>query len=100
MPKRLPAESASVLWTLTLRGGEPKDSYAISIVTNGGMGARPGLDGLSATSFPSAVRGSPVEIIESTWGNSVLDLQANKIDIMFGLSPTPSRALILEFTRL
>jgi polar amino acid transport system substrate-binding protein len=40
-----------------------------------------------------------VEIIESTWGNSVLDLQANKIDIMFGLSPTPSRALIVEFTR-
>ena len=39
------------------------------------------------------------EIIESTWGNSVLDLQANKIDIMFGLSPTPSRALIVEFTR-
>lgn len=40
-----------------------------------------------------------VEIIESSWGNSVLDLQANKIDIMFGLSPTPSRALIVEFTR-
>lgn len=40
-----------------------------------------------------------VEILESTWGNSVLDLQANKIDIMFGLSPTPSRALIVEFTR-
>ena len=34
-----------------------------------------------------------------TWGNSVLDLQSNKIDIMFGLSPTPSRALIVEFTR-
>ncbi|MGJ4949628.1 transporter substrate-binding domain-containing protein [Bradyrhizobium sp. HKCCYLS20291] len=40
-----------------------------------------------------------VEIVESTWGNSVLDLQSNKIDIMFGLSPTPSRALIVEFTR-
>jgi polar amino acid transport system substrate-binding protein len=40
-----------------------------------------------------------VEIIESTWGNSVLDLQSNKIDIMFGLSPTPSRALLVEFTR-
>jgi polar amino acid transport system substrate-binding protein len=40
-----------------------------------------------------------VEVIESTWGNSVLDLQSNKIDIMFGLSPTPSRALVVEFTR-
>jgi polar amino acid transport system substrate-binding protein len=40
-----------------------------------------------------------VEIAETTWGNSVLDLQSNKIDIMFGLSPTPSRALVVEFTR-
>jgi polar amino acid transport system substrate-binding protein len=39
------------------------------------------------------------EFIESTWGNSVLDLQSNKIDIMFGLSPIPSRALVVEFTR-
>jgi len=39
------------------------------------------------------------EISETTWGNAVLDLQANKIDIMFGLSPTPSRALVVEFTR-
>ena len=40
-----------------------------------------------------------VEISETTWGNAVLDLQSNKIDIMFGLSPTPSRALVVEFTR-
>ncbi|MBW5440251.1 transporter substrate-binding domain-containing protein [Bradyrhizobium canariense] len=51
-----------------------------------------------ATDLAKALE-AEVEIIESTWGNSVLDLQANKIDIMFGLSPTPSRALILEFTR-
>ncbi|MGI6247415.1 MAG: transporter substrate-binding domain-containing protein [Pseudochelatococcus sp.] len=46
----------------------------------------------------AAAMEAEVEIIESTWGNSVLDLQANKIDIMFGLSPTPSRALTVEFT--
>jgi polar amino acid transport system substrate-binding protein len=40
-----------------------------------------------------------LEISETTWGNSVLDLQSNKIDIMFGLSPTPQRALVVEFTR-
>lgn len=40
-----------------------------------------------------------VEISETTWGNAVLDLQSKKIDIMFGLSPTPSRALVVEFTR-
>lgn len=66
MPGRLPAESASALWTLTIRGGVDGNAYAISIVTNGGTGARPALDGLSATSFPSAVRGSPVEVIEAT----------------------------------
>ena len=34
-----------------------------------------------------------VEYIESTYGNSVLDLQANKIDLAFSLNPTPKRAL-------
>jgi len=64
LPGRIPAESASALWTLTFRGGKPPE-FTISIVTNGGTGARPELDGLSATSFPSAVRGTPVEIVES-----------------------------------
>jgi polar amino acid transport system substrate-binding protein len=40
-----------------------------------------------------------LEIVESTWGNSVLDLQANKIDISFGLNPTPKRALVIDFSR-
>lgn len=40
-----------------------------------------------------------LEIVESTWGNSVLDLQSNKIDISFGLNPTPKRALAVDFTK-
>lgn len=40
-----------------------------------------------------------LEIVESTWGNSVLDLQANKIDISFGLNPTPKRALVVDFSK-
>jgi polar amino acid transport system substrate-binding protein len=40
-----------------------------------------------------------VVTVESTWGNSVLDLQSNKIDIGFGLNPTPQRALSIGFTR-
>ncbi|MFK4510973.1 transporter substrate-binding domain-containing protein [Bradyrhizobium daqingense] len=39
-----------------------------------------------------------LEITETTWGNSVLDLQANKIDIFFGLNPTPKRALVVDFS--
>jgi polar amino acid transport system substrate-binding protein len=39
-----------------------------------------------------------LQIVESTWGNSVLDLQADKIDVSFGLNPTPKRALVVDFT--
>jgi len=39
-----------------------------------------------------------LEYIESTYGNSVLDLQSNKVDIAFALNPTPARALSIGFT--
>ncbi|MGJ4939578.1 transporter substrate-binding domain-containing protein [Bradyrhizobium sp. HKCCYLS1011] len=39
-----------------------------------------------------------LEYTESTYGNSVLDLQANKIDLGFALNPTPQRALVVDFT--
>jgi polar amino acid transport system substrate-binding protein len=39
-----------------------------------------------------------LEYIESTYGNSVLDLQANKVDLAFALNPTPQRALSIGFT--
>jgi polar amino acid transport system substrate-binding protein len=35
---------------------------------------------------------------ESTYGNSVLDLQSNKVDLAFALNPTPARALSIVFT--
>ena len=36
--------------------------------------------------------------VESTYGNSVLDLQSNKVDLAFALNPTPQRALSIGFT--
>jgi polar amino acid transport system substrate-binding protein len=39
-----------------------------------------------------------LEYLESTYGNSVLDLQANKIDLALALNPTPARALSIRFT--
>jgi polar amino acid transport system substrate-binding protein len=39
-----------------------------------------------------------IEWLESTYGNSVLDLQSNKIDLAFSLNPTPQRALVIDFT--
>src|SRR6185312_15599690 len=41
-----------------------------------------------------------LEYVESTYGNSILDLQSNKIDLGFALNPTPQRALVVDFTSL
>ena len=41
-----------------------------------------------------------LDYTESTYGNSILDLQANKIDLAFALNPTPQRALVVDFTSL
>ncbi|MCR6727674.1 transporter substrate-binding domain-containing protein [Agrobacterium fabrum] len=43
--------------------------------------------------------GVKLELVETTWGNSVIDLQSNKIDIMFGLSNNPERAKVVDFTK-
>ena len=70
VPERVPAEGASCLWNLTFRGEARQRAnrsrlFAVTAVTNGGTGARPVKDGLSATAYPSGVRGTPVEINES-----------------------------------
>ena len=70
-PDLVPAEGTCCLWDLPLRGGysggqnSGKTKFATELVHNGGTGARPDRDGLSATAFPSGVMGSLVEITES-----------------------------------
>src|ERR1700692_2963800 len=39
-----------------------------------------------------------LEYTEATYGNSILDLQSNKIDLGFALNPTPQRALVVDFS--
>jgi N-methylhydantoinase B len=70
IPERVPAEGSGVLWIIGASG--PKSSpprfgedFIVSVVTTGGMGALPFRDGLSATGFPSGVRGGPIEVFES-----------------------------------
>jgi len=73
MPDRVPAEGCSALWTLRLgagqgiaaRAGAPSTPFQAMSFHSGGAGARPGLDGLSATPFPSGVRNVPVEATEA-----------------------------------
>ncbi len=69
MPERIPAEGTSCIWNITLRGRyDEADTgnygFATTFTSNGGTGARPNADGLSATAFPSGVKGTPVEIAE------------------------------------
>ncbi|RXT35526.1 transporter substrate-binding domain-containing protein [Bradyrhizobium betae] len=42
--------------------------------------------------------GAKVETLESTWGNQILDLQAEKIDLAFAVNPTPERSLVIDFS--
>ncbi|MEZ5778574.1 MAG: hydantoinase B/oxoprolinase family protein [Paracoccaceae bacterium] len=70
LPDRVPAEGASCMYDLPMRhtaeavrtGGR---QFAVELVHNGGTGARPHADGLSATAYPSGVFGSQVEITEA-----------------------------------
>ena len=73
IPGRVPAEGTSCLFNITLRGQVAEKAgdqlrgnygFATTFTSNGGTGARPGRDGLSATAYPSGVRGTPVEIAE------------------------------------
>src|SRR5262249_1376258 len=70
MPDRVPAEGTSCLWNLIVRGETQSGAgrnygFSMAITSNGGTGARPDKDGLSATAYPSGVRGTPVEIAET-----------------------------------
>ena len=70
LPGQVPAEGASCMYDLPMRhvheaaltGGT---QFALELVFNGGTGARPTLDGLSATAFPSGVWGSQIETTEA-----------------------------------
>ena len=70
IPDKVAAEGASCLWNITFRGKTDRGAnnnllFAVTAVVNGGTGARPNKDGLSATAYPSGVRGTPVEINEA-----------------------------------
>ncbi|ADO42919.1 hydantoinase B/oxoprolinase family protein [Ketogulonicigenium vulgare] len=70
IPDRIPAESTCGLWGINVMGpwsspAQIWNRYRVQIMTTGGMGALPFRDGMSATGFPSGVRGGPVEVFES-----------------------------------
>lgn len=69
---QVPAEGTSCLWNPVLYAGhgiagrfDNASPFTVTLFHNGGTGARPTSDGLSATAFPSGVRNTPVEINEA-----------------------------------
>ena len=70
LPDQIQAEGASALWNIHIstrpaNGAEGK-KHEILMFNSGGTGARPALDGMSATAFPSGVHTMPVEATEHT----------------------------------
>ena len=74
LPDTVPAEGSSALWNVQLgavpiegaeaANGETLRQSQILMFNSGGTGARPGLDGLSATAFPSGVHTMSSEVTE------------------------------------
>lgn len=70
LPDTVPAEGAGALWNfqVSARGASGHDVETppreILMFNSGGSGARPALDGLNATAFPSGVRTMSVEATE------------------------------------
>ncbi|MEM6594470.1 MAG: hydantoinase B/oxoprolinase family protein, partial [Pseudomonadota bacterium] len=69
LPDTVPAEGASALWNIQIsaRASDPASdlpSSEVLMFNSGGTGARPRLDGLSATAFPSGVSTMSVEATE------------------------------------
>jgi N-methylhydantoinase B len=66
IPERVLAQGADSLWNTQITGrresGEP---FTYVFFSGGGMGAHESGDGLSATAFPSGIRGVPAEVIEN-----------------------------------
>jgi N-methylhydantoinase B len=66
LPERALAEGANTIWNIQAAGTWPSGApFHFVAMMAGGMGARACKDGLSAAIFPSGIRGTPVEIVES-----------------------------------
>ncbi len=67
MPERVVAEGSGAVWTIQIQGRDEAGAPFTSSMFNysGGMGARRGKPGLSATCYPTGVAAVPVEVLEA-----------------------------------
>ncbi|MEW9921661.1 hydantoinase B/oxoprolinase family protein [Marimonas sp. MJW-29] len=70
LPGQIQAEGAGSLWNIHISArpveGQKGRRAEVLMFNSGGTGARPTLDGLSATAFPSGVMTMPIEATEHT----------------------------------
>ncbi len=70
LPGKILAEGAGALWNIHISArpekGKEGERAEVLMFNSGGMGARPGLDGLAATAVPSGVHTMPIEATEHT----------------------------------
>jgi N-methylhydantoinase B len=67
MPERVLAEGSGAVWTIQIQGRRASGEAFTSSMFNysGGMGARAGKPGPSATCYPTGVAAVPIEILEA-----------------------------------
>jgi N-methylhydantoinase B len=66
IPDRVMADGSANIWITQIIGEQDEGrQFAYVFFSSGGTGARPNNDGISATAFPSGIRGVPAEIIEN-----------------------------------
>ncbi len=70
LPGQIQAEGAGALWNIHISArpaaGQEGRRAEVLMFNSGGGGARPSVDGLSATAFPSGVHTMPIEATEHT----------------------------------
>ncbi len=66
VPAAAMAHGSGSVWLATIRGRRDGEPFVSVFFASGGTGARPTRDGLSATSFPSGIATTPVEVLEAS----------------------------------
>ena len=113
-PDVVPAEGSGALWNFqaSARSADPADPrppVEILMFNSGGTGARPGLDGLTATAFPSGVRTMSVEATEQVgpiivWRKEIRENSAGAGRFRGGLGQVieiaPADGYLFEFSAM
>ena len=84
-------KSSGVLRVGVLVGQEPY--FHKDLVTGQWSGGR-----IDMANDIAKTLGVKLQYVESTWGNQILDLEGNKVDLAFAVNPTPQRSLVIDFS--